>query len=30
MSKQDRWIAFFWAVMLGLAVINIDTFFVVQ
>ena len=30
MSKQDRWIAFLWAVMLGIAVYNIDKFFVVQ
>jgi len=30
MSRQDLWIAFFWALMLGIGVYNIDKFFVVQ
>lgn len=30
MDRQEKWIAFLWAVMLGIAVYNIDKFFVVQ
>jgi hypothetical protein len=30
MSRQEMWIAFLWAVMLGFGVYHIDKFFVVQ